>query len=292
MSNNLQDWKIIGSADWFLRGVLTKVGETIDRLTFRRREPPNSLATSELIERVKNLLDSESTEVEGKGIIVPHKIRLNIEWNKFSTESDEVLKILERELLTAVVDHINDSLYYTFAPLDLKVTPDYFTEGIRLFASFDDFLETGDKKDLKITLPNLEISDIQTNEVGSTYSDRLILLFCVDPSGKNELAYIEVPADGRISIGRSAENHVSIDDSSMSKIHASLSISANGDISVADTGSTNGTFINGERMPYGSALKIEPSDTVKFGSVEMMFDVEIRAAETEKKALPDIPDEK
>lgn len=277
------------SADWYLRGILTRVGDTFDRLTGRRREPSSKLATSELIERVKDLLDSETKEIAGKGVIVPHHIRLKIEWNKFSTDSEEVLPILERELLTAVVDHINDSLYYTFAPLDLKVTPDYFTEGIRLFASFDDFSETDDKKDLKITLPSLEMSDIQTNEV---HSERLILLFCVDPSRKNELAYIEVPPDGRISIGRSAENHVSIDDSSMSKIHASLSISANGDISVADTGSTNGTFINGERMPYGSALKIEPSDTVKFGTVEMMFDVEIRAAEIEKKALPDIPDEK
>ncbi|CAN5251068.1 DUF3662 and FHA domain-containing protein [soil metagenome] len=288
MTEKLQDSRKTMSADWFVRGVLTKVGDTIDRLTGRRREPSSNLATSELIERVKDLLDSESKEIEGKGIIVPHNICLKIEWNKFSTDSDEVLPILERELLTAAADYINNSLYYTLAPLDLKVTPDYFTEGIKLFASFDNFLETDDKKELSITLPSLGMSVPRLIETGKP----LILLSCVDPNGKREQVYVEVPTDGRVSIGRSSGNHFAIDDSSISKIHASLSISPEGEISVADTGSTNGTFINGNRMPYGNARKIEPSDTVKFGTVELMFNVESRAAEIEEQASAGISGEK
>ncbi|HLM59395.1 MAG TPA: hypothetical protein VK308_01200, partial [Pyrinomonadaceae bacterium] len=47
------------SLDWLVRGVLTKIGDTFDRLTGRNWKPSSSLATSELIDRLKKLLDAE-----------------------------------------------------------------------------------------------------------------------------------------------------------------------------------------------------------------------------------------
>jgi pSer/pThr/pTyr-binding forkhead associated (FHA) protein len=38
---------------------------------------------------------------------------------------------------------------------------------------------------------------------------------------------------------------------------------------VADTGSTNGTFINGQRIAYGRAFPINEGDKVKFGNIEV-----------------------
>jgi pSer/pThr/pTyr-binding forkhead associated (FHA) protein len=38
---------------------------------------------------------------------------------------------------------------------------------------------------------------------------------------------------------------------------------------VADTGSTNGTHINGVRIPYGEARPIKEGDVVAFGDVEV-----------------------
>ena len=48
------------SPDWFVRGVLTKLGETFDQFTGRNWKPSSSLATSELTERLKILLDAEA----------------------------------------------------------------------------------------------------------------------------------------------------------------------------------------------------------------------------------------
>ena len=45
---------------------------------------------------------------------------------------------------------------------------------------------------------------------------------------------------------------------------------------VADTGSTNGTFISGKRIAYGKAFPVADGDKVKFGTVEVSID--IRAA--------------
>src|SRR5215813_3870135 len=71
------------SPDWLVRGVLTKIGDIFDRLTGRGWKPSSSLATSELIERLKALLDSEAENTEGRGFFIPHNIQLKMQWDKF-----------------------------------------------------------------------------------------------------------------------------------------------------------------------------------------------------------------
>jgi pSer/pThr/pTyr-binding forkhead associated (FHA) protein len=44
-----------------------------------------------------------------------------------------------------------------------------------------------------------------------------------------------------------------------------------GTLLVADTGSTNGTHINGQRIAYGEAHPINEGDLVSFGDVEVRF---------------------
>ncbi|MDQ2747736.1 MAG: FHA domain-containing protein, partial [Acidobacteriota bacterium] len=41
---------------------------------------------------------------------------------------------------------------------------------------------------------------------------------------------------------------------------------------VSDTGSTNGTFINGERIAYGRAFPVGAGDKLKFGTVEVALE--------------------
>ena len=77
----------------------------------------------------------------------------------------------------------------------------------------------------------------------------------------------------RLSVGRTKENDLAIEEISVSKVHASLAIARDGNLIVADTGSTNGTFINGERIFYGKAKPLLPGDSLKFGSVEVKLEV-------------------
>ncbi|HEY2866404.1 MAG TPA: hypothetical protein VGJ02_04880, partial [Pyrinomonadaceae bacterium] len=125
--------------DWLVRGVLTKVGDIFDRLTGRGWKPSSTLATSELIEKLKALLDSEVREDRPGCKFVPNNIKLKMQWDKFSTDSETGLRKLEVEMLSAVVDHINDRRYFTHSPLALEIKPDYFTPGVRLLVSFDKF---------------------------------------------------------------------------------------------------------------------------------------------------------
>ncbi|MBV9215952.1 MAG: FHA domain-containing protein [Acidobacteria bacterium] len=273
--------------DWLLRGLLTKVGDTVDRFTGRRWIPSSSIATSELIERIKKLIDAEAKDVPGKGIVVPHNFKLKMQWDKFSTDAEEALRKLENELLVATVDHINDSLYYTYAPVELEVKPDYFIEGVKLQASFDKFTEEDRDVEMNVTVPAINVAQILA---GMKAEDEKIVATFIARFSLNSVpkeVTLDFKAGESISVGRTGSNKLTIDDNSVSKIHGSLSVAESGNLAVADTGSTNGTFINDVRIAYGKATELEPDDKVKFGTVEVTFEnvplpVEIESADEDE----------
>ncbi|MBP7476495.1 MAG: FHA domain-containing protein, partial [Pyrinomonadaceae bacterium] len=239
------------SPDWFMRGALTKIGDTLDAITGRRWVPSSTLATSELIERMKRLLDSEAKEVAGKGLVAPHNIKLKMQWDKFSTDSEGALENLRNELLAAAADHINDSLYYTYAPLHVEVKPDYFTEGVKLYVGFDIFADDETDAEMNLTIAGVQFQPSYLPKEITQASSRSNYLFRFTVNGQEREKRFEFKAGRRVSVGRTPNNDLAIDHTSVSKIHASLMVDGDGNLTVADTGSTNGTFINGERMAYG-----------------------------------------
>ncbi len=65
-------------------------------------------------------------------------------------------------------------------------------------------------------------------------------------------------------IGRDASNHIVLNDKLVSRQHAKLTVSETGQIIIKDLGSSNGTFVNGNRI---TESVIKSGDIVKCGSV-------------------------
>lgn len=255
-----------------MRGALTKIGDTVDRFMGRKWTPSSSLATSELIERIKKLLDAQAKQIAGKGSVVPHNIKLKVQWDKFSIDSEEAIKQLEDELLVATVDHINDSLYYTYAPITLDVKPDYFIEGVKLLTSFDQFVEESSNVEMNVTVAGVNLREtVAQLDKRPRQTAKVIARYTVN--GINYERPFEMVIGESISVGRAGTNALVIEEQSLSKIHASLSIDTEGTLSVADTGSTNGTFINGQRISYAKATRLVAGDKLKFGTVEIEFEI-------------------
>ena len=71
------------------------------------------------------------------------------------------------------------------------------------------------------------------------------------------------------TIGRSPQADVVIDEPSLSRVHAAVRMSADGDLSVEDLGSTNGVFINRTRQ---TASHLTTGDQVIFGILEYLVE--------------------
>jgi pSer/pThr/pTyr-binding forkhead associated (FHA) protein len=284
---NIPSNKNSSSIDWLLRGTLTKLGDIFDRFTGRSWKPSSSLATSELIERLKKLLDSEIKDLDKKGKFVPHNLKLKMQWDKFSTDAEDAMKKLENELLTAVIDHINDNRYHTYAPLKLEVKPDYFIEGVKLFASFDEFAEEETGGELNVTVTNLKNIVIVPPIAVEIREEKEIFIAEFILKEKPQRVELTFAEGERSSVGRTKENVLSIDDASVSKVHAALVLNGEKQLMVADTGSTNGTFINDRRIAYGKAFAVAEGDKLKFGTVE----VSITHVPKEVEPEPEIEEE-
>ena len=284
MAENAQAKSNGFSIDWLVRGTLTKVGDIFDRLTGRGWKPSSSLATSELIERMKSLLDAEVREDENGRRYVPHNIQLKMQWDKFSTDSEEALRKLENEFLVAAVDHINDRHYYTYSPLSITIKPDYFTSGVVLLVSFDKFDSDESERAINVTVDGvdgLKKEDIAPQVESERKTAAMRIQF--QAGGKQVDKSFNLEEGRRLSVGRTKENDLQIDDQSISKAHASLMLNREGRLVVADTGSTNGTFVNGQRIAYGKAVDVKPEEALMFGlvNVSVQFAPAVSASKAE-----------
>lgn len=66
-----------------------------------------------------------------------------------------------------------------------------------------------------------------------------------------------------ISFGRSPENDVCIKDSNVSRCHCKIVQNDNGSYTITELNSTNGTFVNGQRI--NGAVKLSFNDSVRIG---------------------------
>ena len=78
----------------------------------------------------------------------------------------------------------------------------------------------------------------------------------------------QVPLVGRITLGRSRVNDIVLDDKLVSRRHAVIQ-KIKDDYFLEDLASTNGTFVNGQRVPSRSYVHLSLSDTIRLGRTEL-----------------------
>jgi hypothetical protein len=249
-----------------MRRVLEGVGDVVDRKLGRTVDPRTGLTTDQLIARMNRMIDERVRDEKGQGRIAPHHLKLKMEWGTHSETPPEVTRRLETEVLAAAIDHINDSRYRTMAPVKIETDVDIFTKGITVDPTFGEFEAELQQQDLERKLGPAAKGARTENKTEVAFSARITL-----PEGSREMPLSFVPGGRRLNVGRGTDNNLYFNHSSVSKVHAAVRMDSGGTLLVADTGSTNGTHINGVRIPYGEARPIAEGDVVAFGEVEVRF---------------------
>jgi hypothetical protein len=252
-----------------LRKLLESMGDVVDRKFGRTVEPRSGLTTTKLVERMKRTIDERVRDEGPKGRIAPHLMKLKLEWGTHAEAPPEILKELEHELLAEAIDYINDHRYRTLAPVRIESEVDIFTTGISVdptFGEFEEELRQQDEAKRSVKLGHL-IPTASPPEPDVEVVARVTMR----DHDTREVHLVFKPGGKRLNVGRVSDNDLCLNHSSVSKIHAALVMNQQGTLLVADTGSTNGTFINGRRISYGEARQIEEGDVVGFGDIEVRF---------------------
>ena len=247
-----------------LRRVLEGMGNVVDRRLGRTVEPRSGLTTSKLIERMKKLIDERARDEGRKGRIAPHHLVLKVEWGTHSEAPPEILNDLKNEVLAAI-DHINDHRYRTLAEVQVEAEVDIFTTGISVDPTFGEFEEDLRRQDEEMRVAK---AGVAIPGAAPPMPDIEVIARITQQHGTREIPLIFRPG-GKRQRWPSFDNELTLNDTSVSKVHAALLMTAEGTLLVADTGSTNGTYLNGRRITYGESRLIEEGDVVGFGDVEV-----------------------
>jgi hypothetical protein len=256
-------------AERLLRRVLDRVGAVVDRSLGRAVEPQSGFTTTRLIERMNRLIDERARDDPRRGgRIAPHLMKLKIEWGTHSEAPPEAVKELENEVLAAAIDHINDQRLRTLAPVEVETLVDIFTTGIAVDPSYGAFEEELQREDEERARAATSVH-IPTG-LGAPKNVTVHARINVGKESEESTLNFK-PGGRRLSVGRATDCDLSLPHPSVSKIHAAILMNREGTLLVSDTGSVNGTFINGRRINYGEARQLEDGDVVGFGDVEVRF---------------------
>jgi len=107
-----------------------------------------------------------------------------------------------------------------------------------------------------------------SNHSGNTVMARLVIL-----SGELAGKTFEL-IDGRITVGRSADNNIRIDDKTVSGHHCILTMEGQ-DYVLKDLNSTNGSRVNGRRVVE---IRLANGDNIRLGDVDLRYESEHRKA--------------
>ena len=77
-----------------------------------------------------------------------------------------------------------------------------------------------------------------------------------------------IPIAHRLTIGRNPKSSITLEDKLVSREHAVIQ-KIKDDFYVQDLHSTNGTFVNGTKIPPGDYVRLRLSDTILIGRTEL-----------------------
>ena len=253
---------VLDKAEGFARRVLERLGSKADsraaeekQQTFSPRELGN--LTSRIERVIENSLQEDK---QGVKRVAPNHFKILFTYEETSRLNTQYIEALATELKVIIFEYINNRRYETRGPVMVETGRDLFAKVTVIKPGFES-TDPSQKPGVG-TLPETHPERSNARAEGA----RKVELRAAD--GRSFLVRLQSGA-APAYVGRVAGNAIRIDDPSISRMHCSIALRANGEIVVADLGSSNGTSLNGQILSSNEARAIKPGDTIKVGDVAL-----------------------
>jgi hypothetical protein len=246
---------VLDKAEQLARRVLERLGSKVDsKLGGSADAALSHREVSDLISRIEREIEANlRADREGVKRVAPNRIRVGITYERATMMSDEYLDALAKELKGAAYEFIANRRYSTLVPLTVEAASDLFVKSTVIKTQFD-----GDPE------PATGASDHPSAQAAR--KERILLL--QDSRGRSFRVALKANA-APVTIGRTAGNAVQLDDTSVSRLHCSLTLKSPAQMVIADLGSANGTTVNGQSLAASEARPLNKGDVIGVGDLRL-----------------------
>ena len=255
---------VLDKAEGFARRVLERLGAKADSRTAAEKEQTFSpREIGNLTSRIERVIESSLQEdKQGVKRVAPNHFKILFTYEETSRLNTQYIEALAAELKAIIFEYINNRRYETRGPVMVETGRDLFAKVTVIKPSFE---PTDPSEQPGVgTLPETVTQPARAG--AQTGAGRKVELR--DADGRSYQIHLQSGA-APAYIGRVAGNAIRIDDPSISRMHSSIALRSNGDIVVADLGSSNGTSINGQPLSSNEARAIKQGDTIKVGDIAL-----------------------
>jgi hypothetical protein len=255
---------VLDKAEGFARRVLERLGSKVDSRTAAEKEQTFSpREIGNLTSRIERVIENSLQEdKQGVKRVAPNHFKILFTYEETSRLNTQYIEALATELKAIIFEYINNRRYETRGPVRVETGRDLFAKVTVIKPGFESTDPT--QKPGVGTLP--ETASQPSRAAANAEGARKVELRAAD--GRS--FYIRLLSGAAPAyVGRVAGNAIRIDDPSISRMHCSIALRGNGDIVVADLGSSNGTYLNGQILSMSEARTIKPGDTIKVGDIAL-----------------------
>lgn len=215
--------------------VLKRIEQKLEKIvegTFTRVFP-SSVKPIELGKRVRRVLEDKKTiGVQGQ-IIIPNRYVISLSLKDLEN-IESIQESIQREISSSIRDHANDENYHFQGTLTVEILS-------------NSSLKTG----------SIEVDGLFEENKGGFPPGSLI----------NENGERLIITEQKLSIGRDTKSTMQVVDVEVSRNHAEIRL-LNTSFVLIDLQSTNGTFVNGQRVQEHT---LQNFDQIKIGSTILLF---------------------
>ncbi len=255
------DDSMLDKAEGVARRLLERLGAKVDsKMGATDKEVLSPREVGELTSRIERTIESHLREDKnGTKRVAPNRFQVLFTYEETSRLNTKYIEALGLELKASIYEYINNRRYEVRGPFEVKTGRDLFAKTTVVKAFFEG--------DTAASNPVDPVSDPPPQPGGQPAkpsTDRRVSLRTSD--GQSFIINLK-PGGAPAHIGRASNCAIRIDDASISRMHCSVTLRSNGDIVIADLGSSNGTSLNNQMLGTNEARSIDTGDTIGVGDI-------------------------
>lgn len=262
--------EISNRIEYYLRRFFERVGGALDFALRRPLNPQSRTDLSALLPQIEQAIEAKLRR-EGTRIIAPNLIELRYDYETYGQMTDTRRAYLQKELQASLYEYVINHRYTTLDKMQVKLAFDVFTRKLAITASFPDEAAATVAKQALPGAPQAALPAAKVTEPAKTCT---LNLRAIDRQLFGNLHVQLNSNEARAGLGRSHDNALCLNDSTVSSFHAAFTLTPNGTLWLTDLGSSNGTFVNEVRLGEGDKAVVRAGDKLRFGDIEMKLELQ------------------